>query len=98
MASYTIIESGQTNMRIPYIKPTVAVERYELSQSIAGCSVRIGLINSACVYNDPDAPGDMKALAVNGWFTAGNCVTTASGGQSADGTCFHTSANAAFRS
>lgn len=85
-------------MRIPYQKPFVTVERYELSQSIAACSVRIGLLNSACVYNDPDAPADMKALAISGWFTAGNCATTASGGQSADGICFHTSANAAFKS
>lgn len=85
-------------MKMTYQKPAVAVERYALSQSIAACSLRIGLVNSACVYNDADAPPDMKALAINGWFTAGNCSTTASGGQSADGTCFHTSSNAAFKS
>lgn len=85
-------------MRIKYEKPCVCVEHYVLSQSIAACSLKIGLMNSACVYNDADAPADMKALAVNGWFTAGNCATTASGGQSADGTCFHTSSNAAFKS
>lgn len=85
-------------MKNKYEKPTLVVERYALSQSIAACSVRIGLLNSACVYNDADAPADMKALAVTGWFTAGNCTTTASGGQSADGICFHTSGNAAFKS
>lgn len=85
-------------MKMTYQKPAVAVEHYALSQSIAACMVKIGLLDSACVYNDEHAPADMKALAVTGWFTAGNCATTASGGQSADGICFHTSANAAFKS
>ena len=29
-------------MRIKYEKPLVAVERYELSQAIAGCVIKIG--------------------------------------------------------
>ncbi len=85
-------------MRAKYEKPWVAVERYELSQTISACATKISLLNSACVYNDPDAPYEMRALAVNSWFTSGNCTYVMSGGQSSTGICYHTNANAAFSS
>lgn len=81
-----------------YEKPLVAVERYALSQTISACATKIQLLNSACVYTDPQAPMEMKALAVNGWFTSGNCNSIMMNGQSSTGICYHTNANAAFNS
>lgn len=85
-------------MKMTYEKPFVAVESYALSQAISACATRIGLLNSACVYKDPDAPAEMRALAINDWFTSGNCINVMVNGQSNDGICFHTNANAAFKS
>lgn len=85
-------------MKSRYEKPIVAVERYELSMAISGCSTKIGLLNSACVYNDPDAPTEMRSLAILQWFTSGKCTNVVQGGQSSDGICYHTNANAAFQS
>ena len=84
-------------MKMKYEKPQVAVEYYELSQSIAACITKIGLLNSECVLRDPDAPRRMKEMALNYWFTAA-CDLYATGTDQADGVCFHTSANAAFSS
>ncbi|MBQ7345515.1 MAG: hypothetical protein IJW45_05575 [Oscillospiraceae bacterium] len=84
-------------MKIAYEKPMVAVERYELSQTISACITKIGLMDSACVLVDPDAPREMKSLAVGQWFT-GACKNYMSGGQSSDGVCYHTNANATFNS
>ena len=85
-------------MKLKYERPMAAVERYELSQAISACSTKIGLLNSACVYKDADAPAEMRALAINDWFTSGNCINVMTSGQSSDGICFHTNANAAFKS
>ena len=72
-------------MIIAYEKPMVAVERYELSQTITACITKI------------DAPREMKSLAVGKWFTS-QCDNFMRGGQSSDGICYHTNANAAFKS
>lgn len=85
-------------MKLKYERPMAVVERYELSLAISACSTRIGLLNSACVYKDSDAPAEMRALAINNWFTAGHCVNVPSINQTSDGICFHTNANAAFKS
>lgn len=85
-------------MKVKYEKPWVAVERYELSQTISACATKIAFLDSACVYNDPDAPDDMKAMAVKNWFTSGACYYALSTGQSYTGICYHTNANAAFSS
>lgn len=85
-------------MKKSYEKPSVAVEHYRLSMAISGCITKIGLMNSACVYNDPDAPTEMRGLAVGQWFTNGNCTNVSKGGQSSDGICYHTNANATFPS
>lgn len=84
-------------MKIAYEKPMVAVERYELSQTITACITKIGLMDSACVLTDIDAPREMKSLAVGKWFTS-QCDNFMRGGQSSDGICYHTNANAAFKS
>lgn len=84
-------------MKMKYEKPQVAVEYYELSQSIAACITKIGLIDSKCVLDDADAPRRMKEMAYADWFTAA-CVQFANGTEQADGICFHTSSNAAFNS
>lgn len=84
-------------MKIIYEKPMVAVERYDLSQTISSCITKIGLMDSECVLSDIDAPNEMKSLAVGKWFTP-QCESFMRGGQSSDGICYHTNANAAFSS
>ena len=93
-----IERSGGRVMRMEYEKPFVVVERYALSQSISACATKICLLDSACVFRDPDSPKEMRSLAVSNWFTAGNCSRIVTGGQSKDGICYHTNANAAFQS
>ena len=89
-------------MKKKYMAPAIVIERYELTQSIAGCSTKIGFLNSACVEKDPDATPDMKDLAGIGFFTdSGNgkgCLYFPVGMDANDGICYHTNANAAFSS
>lgn len=84
-------------MRMPYEKPMMAIERYELTQTIASCATKIGFLNSACVLKDPDAPPEMKDLADIGFFNDG-CDMMPEGMDGQDGLCYHTSANTAFNS
>lgn len=77
----------------------IAIERYELTQAIAACSLKINFLNNLCVINDPDSPPSMKNLAVRNYFTAGACVVAVDTGyDETTGICYHTSANAAFNS
>lgn len=86
-------------VRKPYEKPMIAIEYYELTQTIASCATKIGFLNSECVKNDPDATPQMKDFAYSGWFTeAGNCASFAVGMDGFDSICYHTNANAAFNS
>lgn len=93
-------------MRMKYEKPLVAVDRYELSQAIAGCSVKVGLADRGCFLRDADVPAQMKSYAYYGWFvdTTGTnpCNTKIAAGQTynddADGFCYHTNANGALTS
>ena len=86
-------------MKKKYMAPAIAIERYELTQSIAACATKIGFLDSDCVKNDPDATNPMKDLAGAGCFTeAGNCETYATGMDVFDKICYHTNANAAFSS
>lgn len=85
-----------------YEKPMMAVERYELTQTIAACVKKIGFSDSQCVMNDVDATNHMKSMAyVNNWFiqsgTAG-CGTWPEDMSGEDGSCYHTNANAYFTS
>lgn len=87
-------------MKMKYEKPLVAVDRYELSQAIAGCgAVKISLESSQCFLRDPDAPAITKAYAANGWFTAnGHCDIQTVAGVTYDGLCYHTQANGVLTS
>lgn len=86
-------------MKKAYVKPTLVVELYQLTQSIAACETKIGFKSSECVINDTDGPTDqMKDLAYDGWFLSGYCDDSAEGMDGLDSICYHTNANAAFTS
>lgn len=85
-------------MKLKYEKPLAAVDLYQFTQAISACITKIGLLNSQCVYSDIDAPVEMRSLALNNWFTEGNCIVTANNGKTSDGTCYHTNSNATFAS
>ena len=85
-------------MKKQYIKPMIAVEYYELTQSIASCAIKIGFVSSDCVKKDPDATPHMKEMAWSEWFIEGHCVVPAVDMDPEDGLCYHTNANAAFNS
>ncbi|MBO5158436.1 MAG: hypothetical protein J6B94_02445 [Lachnospiraceae bacterium] len=50
-------------MKMAYETPMIAVEHYELTQTIASCDVKIGFSSEECVLNDSDATWQMKDLA-----------------------------------
>lgn len=81
-----------------YEKPMLAVEYYQLSQSIAACATKIGFQNSECVKNDPDATNQMKNLAWADYFVEGFCTKYPEGMDTNDKICYHTNAGAAFTS
>ena len=85
-------------MKIKYEKPMVAVERYELSQAIAACVIKIGPSGSQyCIQNDPWPPDEMRSWAFNDYF-AHDCSEIVNVGQTFDGICYHTQALATFQS
>ena len=86
-------------MKMKYEKPMVAVDRYELSQAIAGCNaIKVCLEGNACFLRDPDVPAITKAYAANGWFTssAKDCLIKTVNGVTYDGICYHTQVNGAL--
>lgn len=86
-------------MKKEYVTPEIAIEHYEVTQAIASCVTKIGLLSSDCVKNDPDATTDMKDFAGVGLFTdEGGCETSAIGMDEYDSICYHTNASAAFSS
>lgn len=85
-------------MKKQYIKPMIAVEYYELTQSIASCATKIGFLDSNCVKNDPDATDQMRALAWDNFFIEGHCQDYPYGMDGSDKICYHTNINAAFNS
>ena len=85
-------------MKKTYVAPAIAIERYELTQTIAACMTIIGLNDSACVLAAPGVTDQMKDLASIGWFVEGACAESASGMDNFDGICVHTNANTAFTS
>ena len=93
-------------MKKTYSKPIFAVERFELTQQIAGCSyLKINHNSAACVLNNTDAndfavPGyyqSVYSLAYQGYFWSG-CSKKPSQANDNDLICYHTSANMAFTS
>ena len=90
-------------MKMKYIKPLVAVERYELSQAIAGCVIKIGPNGSRnCIRTDPDTPAVIRSRANDGYFADMSCISSepfmVTPGTQFDGICYHTSASAIFPS
>lgn len=90
-------------MKMKYEKPLVAVERYELSQAIAGCVFKIGPNGTnSCIRTDPDTPPIIKSRANDGYFADNTCLPMGSfmvtPGTQFDGICYHTNANAIFPS
>ena len=86
-------------MKMKYEKPMAAVDRYELSQSIAACFVNVNLASSACFLSDDDVTPQIKDLAAQGFFVDPvGCLILTVEGATYDGICIHTSANGIFRS
>lgn len=85
-------------MKMKYQKPMVAVDRYELSQSIAGCNIKVGSTSGMCFLKDPDVPNSMKSFAYYGWFADDACTYRVIAGNNYDGFCYHTQANSALTS
>lgn len=85
-------------MKMKYEKPMVAVDRFELSQSIAGCIVNVNFTGSSC-FLTADVPPQMKEFAASGWFVDPvGCIIQTAEGTTFDGVCIHTSANGAITS
>lgn len=90
-------------MKMKYEKPLVAVERYELSQAIAGCVIKIGPSGSrTCIRTDADTPSIIRSRANDGYFADNTCLPMApfmvTPGSQFDGICYHTQASAIFPS
>ena len=94
-------------MKLHYQKPMVAVEHFSLSQSIAGCSIKIGFASNTCVQNDSDTPPEMLSIAVqNPLYFAEGCteggqldvITNEIPGVPHTMLCYHTQTSATFTS
>lgn len=86
-------------MKRNYVTPLIAVEHYNLTQSIAACVVKINSMSSDCVLNDSDSSWDMQDMAGFGYFVdLENCARVATNMDFEDGTCYHTSVQKAFTS
>lgn len=83
-------------MKMKYEKPMVSVDRYELSQSIAGCNIKVGATSAMCFLRSPSVPNAMKSFAYHGWFADAQCSYRVVEGTNYDGFCYHTQANAAL--
>lgn len=84
-------------MKRNYVTPVIAVEYYNLTQSIAACERKIGWRDTECVLNDRDSTDEMITLCDLFVYLDG-CGTDIKGMKETDGACYHTNANAAFTS
>lgn len=87
-------------MKKAYEKPMVAIENFILSQAISACdNIKVNHGNAACVLQDPDSNTKkwMVTFAKQGYFIDG-CDLNASGMDTEDGICYHTSIVSAFTS
>lgn len=84
-------------MKLKYEKPMVAVERYELSQSIASCAIKmaVGGTQYCLLFEDP-VPKPIRDAAGLGYFADSDCDIQPNKGDTFDGICYHTSAGGAF--
>lgn len=88
------------SMKKKYVAPTIVVEHYELTQTIANCKTKIGFGDQLCVINDKDSTPELKTIA-GLYFTDGYCNRVPNEGEEiygTDGICYHTNANSAFTS
>lgn len=85
-------------MKKKYTTPMIAVEKYELTQAIAACDIKIGFASSDCVLNDPDSSDIMKNYAMSKTFLEGYCIRAGNNMVDSDGICYHTSITTAFTS
>lgn len=101
MLSRKVIEEGRLKvMKMKYEKPMVAVDLFELSQSIAGCDIKIDYMDSYCFLVDKDVPPEPQSMAAQGYFVDGICMNFVTAGTTYDGAfsgmCYHTNANGAL--
>ena len=89
-------------MKRQYSKPTLSVERYSLTQSVASCYIKIftddSLTQSKRAMMDPDSKIEMKNMARLGGFIDATCTLSLRFSETHDGTCYHTNVNGAFSS
>ena len=88
-------------MKRNYVTPMIAVEHYDLTQSIAACGTKFNFLSKECVLKDDDATPQMMSYAYRGYFVEGHCDKywfELDPGETDNGFCYHTNANAAFNS
>lgn len=85
-------------MKRNYVTPLIAVELYDVTQSIPGCETKINFADEECVKKDSDATPQMKSLAASLLMFGPECLKPAQGMDYGDGICYHTNAQAAFTS
>ncbi len=90
-------------MKKNYESPEIAVEFFQMTQTIATCAVKIGFADEDCVLNDSAATSEMKSLAMTGCFSSGigdndGCQSPPTGAGTENGVCYHTNVNMAFNS
>ena len=83
-------------MKRNYVTPAIAVEHYNLTQSIAACNIKINSLDEACVLNDSDSTEQMRALAYSNMLFADLCAKQAQGMDGEDGICYHTNISSTF--
>ena len=82
-----------------YEKPMAAIEFYQLSQSIAACSIGISYLDRNCVINDDDTPAETRSIALfYPQYFSTPCEKNATVIQGNDFICVHTQVNALFTS
>lgn len=93
-------------MKKTYVKPLFAVEKFTLTQQIAGCSyLKINLRSGDCILTESD-PKDLAIpefaklveLAAFGYFWGAECGLPISQAEDSDLLCYYTSTNMAFTS
>lgn len=86
-------------LKMKYEKPMAAIEFYQLSQSIAACSIGISYLNRDCVISDNDTPDETRSIALlYPEYFSSPCVKNATAMQGNDFICVHTQVNALFTS
>lgn len=85
-------------MKRNYVTPAIAVEYYNLTQSIAACDRKIGWRDRDCVLNDNDSTQQMKDLCGLPVYIDSTCQWRFEDMADEDSMCYHTNVGAAFTS